>query len=303
MSWARRRDQTRRRAGTAARWALTRARSWLAPHDDGATRPSAGPDTSDVNRMFEWCQATTGSRYRPQYLWPTLQSASSAKALGVPRISVVEFGVAGGNGLLALEEAAAAAESLLGIGVAVAGFDTGKGLPPPVDHRDVPFVLRPGYFEMDERALRDRLSRAELVLGPVAETLGPWLETGPAPVGFAAFDLDYWSSTVDALRLFDARDGVLLPRILCYFDDILGVAWGDFNGERAAIADFPEPGGPLTMTTRFFGFVDELDKKHSSTTALHRANARRWLSSNSKGELSGFKICAPICATKPRCCR
>ena len=195
MSWARRRDQTRRRAGTAARWALTRARAWLAPHDDGATRPSAGPDTSDVNRMFEWCQATTGSRYRPQYLWPTLQSASSAKALGVPRISVVEFGVAGGNGLLALEEAAAAAESLLGIGVAVAGFDTGKGLPPPVDHRDVPFVLRPGYFEMDERALRDRLSRAELVLGPVAETLGPWLEAGPAPVGFAAFDLDYWSST------------------------------------------------------------------------------------------------------------
>src|SRR5205085_9762903 len=103
---------------------------------------------------------------------------------------------------LARDAAAMASQSLLGVDVAVAGFDTGAGLPAPVDHRDVPFVLRPGYFEMDERALRDRLVRADLVLGPIAETLGPWLETGPAPVGFAAFALDYWSLTVDALRLF-----------------------------------------------------------------------------------------------------
>ena len=237
-----RRDEAVRRTKSAARSALVRARAWLEQPDAGRmssdSSPDTIPDTGDVNRMFEWCQATTGSRYRPQYLWPTLQAASTAKALEVPRISVVEFGVAGGNGLLALEEAAMAAESLLGVDVAVAGFDTGAGLPPPVDHRDVPFVLRPGYFEMDEHALRDRLVRADLVLGPIAETLGPWLETGPAPVGFAAFDLDYWSSTVDALRLFDGGDDRLLPRVLCYFDDILGVAWSDFNGERAAIADF-----------------------------------------------------------------
>jgi hypothetical protein len=30
----------------------------------------------------------------------------------------------------------------------------------------------------------------------------------------------------------------LLPRVACYFDDVLGYGWSDFNGERAAIADF-----------------------------------------------------------------
>ena len=35
-----------------------------------------------------------------------LQAGYLAKALGMPRISAIEFGVAGGNGLMALENAA-----------------------------------------------------------------------------------------------------------------------------------------------------------------------------------------------------
>ena len=42
----------------------------------------------------------------------------------------------------------------------------------------------------------------------------------PAPVGFAAFDLDYYNSTKDALRLFEARQEFFLPRVECYFDDV-----------------------------------------------------------------------------------
>jgi hypothetical protein len=57
-------------------------------------------------------------------------------------------------------------------------------------------------------------------------------------LGFVACDLDYYSSTMEGLRLLDAPPSHLLPRVVCYFDDVLGVAWSEFNGERAAIADF-----------------------------------------------------------------
>lgn len=189
--------------------------------------------------MFVWCRHR-GVDARGGYLWPTLEAVRTAKSLGVPAVSVIELGVAGGNGLLALEEAAAAAEDLLGVRVEVFGFDTGKGLPPPEDVRDVPYVTRPGIFAMDESALRARLQRAELVLGPVAETVPRWLAEPHPPIAFCAFDLDYYSSTRDALRLLEADRSRLLPRVACYFDDVLGYAWGDFVGVRAAIADFNE---------------------------------------------------------------
>src|SRR4029077_13332557 len=59
-----------------------------------------------------------------------------------------------------------------------------------------------------------------------------------APVGFASFDLDYYSSTVDAFALLEADAARLMPRVICYFDDLDWYPWTKFNGEQAAIADF-----------------------------------------------------------------
>ena len=69
-----------------------------------------------------------------------MQAVNLAKALDVERVSVVEFGVAGGNGLLALEKIAEQLEAIYGIAVDVHGFDTGGGLPAPVDYRDLPNI-------------------------------------------------------------------------------------------------------------------------------------------------------------------
>jgi hypothetical protein len=211
---------------------------------DGGDAPSAGaeterpttPDPTNVNSMFGSLRARNVSR--PQYLWPVLHAARSAANLGIERLSVVEFGVAGGNGLLALEEAAEAAEALLPVRIDVVGFDTGTGMPEPVDHRDIPWAIDAGYFAMDVDALRARLRRAELVLGPVRDTVGEWIEASPAPIGFVSFDLDFYSSTTDAFAMLLAPAVHLLPRVVCYFDDILGFGWSDFNGARAAIIEF-----------------------------------------------------------------
>jgi hypothetical protein len=163
-----------------------------------------------------------------------------AAGLGIERISAIECGVAGGNGLIALESVAEFVEPLLGVGVDVFGFDSGTGMPEPRDLRDAPFAIRGGDFDMDVRALASRLSRARLVFGHVEKTVSQWLAEEHPPIGFVAFDLDYYSSTVQALGLLDSDPGRVLPRVLCYFDDIFGLGWSDFNGERAAITDFNE---------------------------------------------------------------
>jgi hypothetical protein len=184
-----------------------------------------------------------GRAPRPHYAWCVLHAARVAASTGVGRISVLEVGVAGGNGLVALEAAAADAAAAFGVEVDVYGFDTGRGLPEPKDPRDAPFLMEEGDFPMDPDALRSRLQAAELVLGGLAETVGPFLDRGPAPVGFIAFDVDYYSSTRDALALLAGPVEALQPRVITYFDDVHGYPCGDSNGARLAIRQFNESHG------------------------------------------------------------
>jgi hypothetical protein len=181
---------------------------------------------------------------RPHYAYGVQQGALLAKALGIPRISVIEFGVAGGNGLIELEKVAAAASAAIGVGIDVYGFDRGEGLPNAPDYRDLPYTWQKGFFKMDVPALKARLTTAQLVLGDIGDTLPKFLSRGDiAPVGFIADDLDYYSSTVDCLKIFDAEDEKLLPRVLCYFDDIVGeehVLQNDEVGELLAVREFNE---------------------------------------------------------------
>jgi hypothetical protein len=91
---------------------------------------------------------------------------------------------------------------------------------------------------MDEQKLRRRLKRAQLKIGLVEDTAAAFIESKPAPVGFISFDLDLYSSTVQAFAILKADEKLLMPRIYCYFDDILGFTYGHHNGERLAIKEF-----------------------------------------------------------------
>lgn len=179
---------------------------------------------------------------RPHFGHCLLRSATLASRLGHRRISAIEFGVAGGNGLLSLERHAEHVRRETGVEVAIYGFDTGTGMPPPTDHRDLPYLWQEGYFAMDADKLRARLTSAKLVLGPVADTLGTFFEEeSPPPIGFVSVDLDYYSSTVSALRIFEADHRFLLPRVACYLDDMVGdldYAYNPFTGELLAVDEF-----------------------------------------------------------------
>jgi hypothetical protein len=184
---------------------------------------------------------------RPPYAYGVYFAALQAKKLHVPRISVVEFGVAGGNGLLVLERHAKAVERELGVGIEVYGFDTGAGLPPALDdYRDTPHFFKAGMYRMDWEALKKRLTRAQLVIGNVADTARPFFEKcQPAPIGFVAFDMDLYSSTRDAFQLFGCSDERLMPRVICYFDDLVWdgsdlLFMSPYVGELLAVNEFNE---------------------------------------------------------------
>jgi len=183
-----------------------------------------------------------GTIERAHYGHCMLQSAMLARKLGHSRMSCIEFGVAGGAGLLAMERHAEAVHAETGVEIVVFGFDTGKGMPAPQDYRDLPYLFQSGYFTMDIPKLQARLKSARLILGDVAQTLQHFAEQeNPPPIGFIAFDLDYYSSTVTALKIFQTKHRYLLPRVACYFDDMVGDidwAYNEFTGELLAVKEF-----------------------------------------------------------------
>ena len=180
----------------------------------------------------------------PNYAYGVFWSAVLAARLKLPRISVIELGVAGGRGLIALERASLEIEKAVGVGIDVIGFDSGVGMPAPLDYRDCPHVWGEGFYKMDPEKLRVKLTNAELVLGDVSETIPDWLQTKQkSPIGFVSFDLDYYSSTKTALELLRGPESSHLPRVHCYFDDLAGnnlSCINEFLGEHLAIKEFNE---------------------------------------------------------------
>jgi hypothetical protein len=200
---------------------------------------------------------------RPNYTWGVLQGIYLAKTLGMDRVSVIELGVAGGNGLISLERIAEKVEELFGLGIDVYGFDTGAGLPKPWDYRDLPNLYIDTAFPADVEKLKKRLKKAQLLLGLVENTVPQFIISNPAPIAFVSFDLDYYSSTIHALKLFEAEDALLLPRIHCYFDDIMGFTFSDFTGARLAISEF-NASHSMRKISPIFGLRDYLPEGHSA---------------------------------------
>jgi hypothetical protein len=172
------------------------------------------------------------------YLYGLLCGARTARAIGVQSFTAIEFGVAGGNGLVAMEQYAALVEQQWGISINLVGFDTSSGLPHRTNPRDCPFAFRGGEFAMDERKLRSRLLRAELRLGDVADTVRAFASEQFAPIGFISNDLDLYTSTRDSFHLLNLEPHRLLPRVAMYFDDLLGYPYTSVTGEWSAINEF-----------------------------------------------------------------
>ncbi len=182
-----------------------------------------------------------GAVDRPHYAYSIYHSAQLAKKLGYKKISVIEFGVAGGSGIVNIEYHVKRIEKILNIDIEIYGFDTGEGLPKPKDYRDLIYHWKMGFFKMNYQALFKKLKRSSIIFGNIKDTIGSFQKKyNPAPIGAIFFDMDFYSSTMDSLKIFNS-DEMLLPRIFCVFDDVLGSEielYNDYTGERLAIREF-----------------------------------------------------------------
>lgn len=180
----------------------------------------------------------------PPYLYGLHCAARTARAVGATAVTAVEFGVAGGNGLRALEDYADRVGARHRIRIVVAGLDSGVGLLEPSDPRDCGFAFHPGAFAGNPSKLRSVLRHAELIVGPVEDTVGPFMhriETGELPpLGFVSHDLDVFTGTLAALDAMPQDPERMLPRVTMYFDDLTGYPCNDQVGEQAAITAFNE---------------------------------------------------------------
>lgn len=182
---------------------------------------------------------------RPHYAYCMMGAARLARRLGIDRISAIEFGVAGGNGLKFMCDFAGEVQRATGVTVDCFGFDSGKGMPEPQGPQDLPYWFKAEQYKMDVPALQASVPSARLILGEISKTIvGFAAREQPAPIGVIMNDVDYYSSTMATLALLKQakeRPDNFLPRLFMYFDDIIGSEiemYGPFNGQLAAIQSF-----------------------------------------------------------------
>jgi hypothetical protein len=228
---------------------------------------------------------------RPQYLLGMFTGAELARQSGVRAISAFEFGVAGGYGLVSMQDDALAVARDTGVAIRVFGFDCGTGLPPPLaDYRDHVDIWRAGDYPMDEAALRRRLRpETKLILGDVVQTVPEFFSSGNIPpIGFVSIDVDLYSSTQAALKLFVAKGSRMLNHVPMYFDDVDMVYTHRRGGELLAIDEFNLDNDSIFID-RWRGV--ETDRPFPEAPFLKRMYLAH--------HLAGITTCAAAKATRP----
>jgi len=178
--------------------------------------------------------------FKPHYESILYEGCLEAKKLGINTVTVLELGVAGGNGIVSLEKYKKKIEKVLDIKIEIYGFDTGSGLPDTGSlNEDLPFFWRTDLYKMDKEALEKRI-RSKIFYGDVKDTVDDFIKVNKNKICCIFFDLDLYTSTINFLNQIPKITDHLLPRVLCYFDDVYVPEnyISHFNGVFKAIDEF-----------------------------------------------------------------
>ena len=181
-----------------------------------------------------------GNDYRPHYGYNILKTFEEAERLGIEKFSIIEFGCAGGSGLIDIEYHVERLQKYFKIEVDVYGFDAGDGLPESTDYRDVLYLWKQGDYKMQKDSLTQIIQKSKIIIGDVKDTFPKFISSmNYAPIGLVFQDMDYYSSTINSLNQFGIIDNKkIFPRARFYFDDTLYTS--KFLGELLAIEEFNE---------------------------------------------------------------
>lgn len=223
-------------------------------------------DIEDIftrQRAFYKDHYREGTFSRMNYAICIYAAAVEASQLGLKGISVCEFGVAGGRGLLAAQFHAREISRLTGVDIKVFGFDLGTGIPvTDMPAEDLAHWFYPGSFDtsMNEGRLFDRLEDGnELILGDIKDTVVHFMDVERYSVGAVFVDVDLYTSTkyiLDWMKVHPS-DNNFLPRVFMYFDDVHGLFEG--FGEHKAIMEFNrEMEGTMRISPEGAGAISDL---------------------------------------------
>ena len=98
-----------------------------------------------------------GCLERMHYAYIVFNAANLAKKLKYNSVSVIEYGVAGGRGLLLLEYYAKEIKIIFDIDIQIYGFDMGSGVPDPDGYKDLTYHWKKGFFQMDIDGIKEKV--------------------------------------------------------------------------------------------------------------------------------------------------
>jgi hypothetical protein len=177
----------------------------------------------------------------PHYAFGIYEAALRAKELNFSKITVIEFGVANGRGLLAMVKYADKIAAALNIEIQVIGFDSGEGMPKHEGYKDHPELYVQGDFPMqDPTNLRKLLpDTARLIIANLNSDDWTKYVAEDAPIGFISVDVDYYSSTINLFKhLHTIEVNKILPNALFYLDDVYLDNHNPYQGELLAMNEF-----------------------------------------------------------------
>ena len=118
---------------------------------------------------------------------------------------------------------------------------------------------------MDEKILRSKLKSANRIIGDIEKTSKDFFSRyNPAPIGAIIHDFDFYTSTKIALSMLNADTKFFLPRVFCYFDDVIGTEielFNDFNDYKGLYCDLTRTSDikkAVSSCVKEFGGIDIL---------------------------------------------
>jgi hypothetical protein len=158
----------------------------------------------------------------------------------IKKILIIEFGVASGAGLFNLSHIASKLSKIYNIDYEFIGFDTGLGMPHPLDYKDHPEKYRAGDFPPLNLPKNKLPKKTKIIYGEIKDTVNiiKNYHVEGVKIGFVAIDVDYYSSTIQCLESLTYDQSFYLSTTVLYFDDVYDIDHNEICGELLAINEF-----------------------------------------------------------------
>lgn len=193
-------------------------------------------------KLFEsYNKFFTNKTYRPEYEILIDYHLSKQENLDLENISIIEFGVASGSSLKYLEDLKQKIEKKYNIEIKIYGFDTFEGMPKSQDISDQIYDWKEGDYKADYEKVKSSLKYTKLIKGDIKDTINYEIfsKNEISNILVIIFDLDYYSSTSNAFKIFDnSLSKFLRPRVGVFFDNLHSST--EISGEYLSIKQFNE---------------------------------------------------------------